>query len=304
MKAPLILTTLFALAAWSAPAQKMRTFSNREGKTLTDRIVKYDYEEKLVILEKTGRVPLDSFSAADQEYILHWNQIEGFKSTMRFKMEVKKNSWARMKHEQNITPFYMDAIHIPEKETPNHHMIMMEDFEEYNAVYLEAEGYEIKLRNQNFFPIENIVVESKIYYEQENYIMPDSFFLSSDNTYDDTTETNKVRFLSETVPVIVPREEVFLNSECAIIVDHQIERTAILSTSEEEGEDEDEDDEASEAEETVEGFGEWDDHSRRRKGKVIGVWFRVGIKDTDGKMVWREITAPTSLPDKVSWDPR
>ncbi|NNJ71439.1 MAG: hypothetical protein HKP10_09175 [Kiritimatiellales bacterium] len=301
MKAPLLLTTFFALMALHASAQYMRTFTSPDGKTLRDRIVKYDYQEKLVFLEEAGRVPLDSFSADDQAYILHWNQVAGFKSTMRFKMELKKSSWARMKHEQNITPFYMDAIHIPGKKIPNHQLLMLEDFEEYNAVYLEAEGYEIKLRNQNFFPIENIVVESKIYYEQENYMVPDSFFMSSDNAYDDTVATNKVRFLSETVPVIVPREEVFLNSECAIMVDHQIERSILLSTSENEGEGDDEGD--TETEETVEGFGEWDDHSRRRKGKMIGAWLRVGIKDTNGQMVWREITSPSSLPNKVSWDP-
>ena len=286
-------TTLFC-SAKEAP----RTFTNLEGNTLQDRIVKYNFETKEVTLEDSGKVPLETFSAADQAYILHWNQIEGFKSTMRFKMEIKKSDWASMKHEQNVTPVYMDAIQIPGKKNPSHHVIVVEDYEEYNAVYLQAEGYEIKLRNQNFFPLENIVVESKIYYEQELYLLTDSLFVSSENEYYDTVATNKVRFLSETIPIIIPREEVFVNSESAITVDHQVERNALISTSEgDEGDDESEEDK----EETIEGFGDWDDHGRRRKGRVHGVWFRIGMKDLNGQMVWREMTSPSSLDSKVNW---
>jgi hypothetical protein len=222
MKTPILLLSAVLLAAPAFTQDALRRFSNAEGKTLEDRIVKYEYEEKMVVLEKSGRVPLETFSAADQEYILHWNQVEGFKSTMRFKMSVNKGNWASMKHEQTVTPYYMDAIQIPGKKTPNHHVVMIEDYEEYDAVYLEAEGYEITLRNQNFFPIENIVVESKVFFEQELYTTPDSLFLASESEYTDTQTTNKVRFLSETIPIIVPREDVVMQSECAIIIDHQV----------------------------------------------------------------------------------
>ncbi len=279
-------------------AQEMHTFSNADGETLEDRIIKFDYEENLVTLEENGHVPLDTFSEADQAYILHWNQVAGFRSTMRFKMSIDKDNWARMKHEQTITPYFLDAIQIPGKKTPNHYIIIAEDYEEYNAVYLEAEGYALTMRNQNFFPLENLVVESKIYFEQEEYIITDSLFVSSESEYYDTVTTNKVRFLSETVPIIIPQESVTMNSECAIIVDHQIERNSLITTSEGE-----EDDDGEETEETFEGFGDWDDHGRRRKGKVTGVWFRIGIKDTDGSMLWRDITSPSSLVDKLSWDP-
>jgi hypothetical protein len=301
MNKTLLLFSIVTLLTSSVLASELRTFSNAEGETLEDRILKFDYQERVVTLEKNGKVKLDTFSDADQAYILHWNQVEGFKSTMRFKIEIDKSNWARMKHEQTITPYFMDSIQIPGKKTPNHHIIIVDDYEEYNAVYLEAEGYAITIRNQNFFPIENLVVESKIYYEQEEYVITDSLFVSSENEYYDTVTTNKVRFLSETVPIIIPREEVVMNSESAIIVDHQVERNALITESEDEG---DEDDEGSEeTDSTIEGFGDWDDHGRRRKGKVTGAWFRIGIKDTDGKMVWREITSPTSLPGKFSWDP-
>ena len=229
MKPFLLSITILSLLAATSLAQETHTFSNAEGETLVDSIQKYDYEEALVTLEKKGRVPLDTFSEADQAYIRLWNQIEGFKSTMRFKLDVQKSTWAKMKHEQTITPYFMDIIQIPGKKTPNHHIIIAEDYEEYNAVYLEAEGYSITLRNQNFFPIENVVVESKIYYEQELYVTPDSLYLSTGNNYYSTVTTNQVRFLSETIPIIIPLEEVVINSKCAIIVDHQVERNALTT---------------------------------------------------------------------------
>ncbi|VGO15355.1 hypothetical protein PDESU_03938 [Pontiella desulfatans] len=308
MKKYLLQSVVAALLTSAAVAQYdagQHTFS-KDGNTITDKILKYDSEEEQVTLENNGRHPLKTFSPADQEYIIHWNQVAGFMSTMRFKMDIAKSNWARMKHEQTITPFYMDAIQIPGKKTPNHRVIMVDDYEEYNVIYMEAEGYSITLRNQNFFPIENLTVESKVYYEQENYTTPDSLFVSSESSYTDTVETNKVRFLSESIPIIVPREEVTMHSECAIIVDHQVDRNALVTTSEDEDEEDDESDDSEEdeedAEETIEGFGDWDNHGRRRKGKVIGVWFRIGIKGLDGEMIWREAIEPTSLTKKYTWE--
>ncbi|MEE9367750.1 MAG: hypothetical protein V3V05_02685 [Pontiella sp.] len=300
MKILRLYLAVLSLLAVSGMAQETHIFSNADGKTLEDRILKFNFEERVVTLDNNGNVGLDNFSEADQAYILHWNQVAGFKSTMRFKMAIKKDNWAGMKHEQNVTPYFLEAVQIPGKKTPNHNIIIVDEYEEYNAIYLEAEGYSITLRNQNFFPLENLVVESKIFYEQEQYIITDSLFVSSEREYNETVTTNKVRFLSETIPIIIPREEVVMNSECAILVDHQVERNSLISEAEaEEGEEEDEED----LETVLEGFGDWDDHARRRKGKVTGVWFRIGIKGLNGEMTWREITSPSSLSRKVSWDP-
>ncbi len=298
MKLATLLPGVLLFAA-TTPAQlgELRTFSNSNGETLEDRILKYDYEEQTVFLEENGRVPLDTFSANDQNYILQWNQIDGFLSPMHFKADIKKDIWARMKHEQTITPYHMDAIQIPGKTVPVHEVVMLEDYEEYSAIYLEAAGYTVTLRNQNVFPLENILVQSKVFYEQEHYVLPDNIFKSFDNEYDDIVTTNKVRFLAESIPAIIPREEVVLHSECALLVDQQLERSALVVTFTEEGEEDEEDTE------TILTGGDISDHSRRRKGKTLGVWFRVGIEGFDGKMIWREFTEPRSLPDKVSWEP-
>lgn len=289
---------LLLLMASAATAQEdTHTFSNKEGKTLEDRIIKYDYQENVVTLENSGKVPLDTFSEADQHYILKWNEVAGFKSTMRFKTDVEKDTWAKLKHEQTVTPFILDVIQMPGKTTPNHNVLMLDNYEEYSALYLEAEGYSLTLRNQNLFPIENITVESKVFYEQEQFLIHDDMFSSRDDIYPDTVTTNKFRSASEVIPIIIPREEVVAHSSSALTVDHQVERNILVTTTEE-----DEGDEEGESTETIDAFGDFDDHGRRRRGRVLGAWFRIGIEGTDGEMVWREVASPSSIPDKFTWE--
>jgi hypothetical protein len=305
MKISLLHLIVLLVTASSLRAQELHTFTNAEGKTLEDRVLKYDYENRIVTLDKKGKVPLDTFSKTDQDYILHWNMVTGFKSTMRFKTELKKSNWAQMKTEKTITPYWMDAVQIAGKQTPTHAVVMLDDYEEYTALYLEAEGYTITLKNQNFFPIENIVVESKIYFEQEFFAVPDDLLKSMENEYTDTITSNKVKFTSETIPVIIPREEINLYSASSIIVDQQVDRNSLVTETEEEGEEEEDDEgniEEGEVEIIVEGFGDLDDHGRRRKGRFTGIWVRIGVKGPDGEMIWRELTDPSSLPKKVVWE--
>jgi uncharacterized membrane protein YgcG len=312
-----VLLIVFLLSTL-AYAQEIRTFTTADGQTFEDALKRFDYDNRIVELEERGKAPLDSFDPADQKFILKWNMVRGFQSKMRFKTELDRKTWARLKHEQTVTPYWMDALQTEGKEIPDHLVAMIEDYEEYTAIYLEAEGYSLTMANHNLFPLENIVVESKVFYEQEYYILPDDFFSSMDNDYRDTVTTNKVRFRVEKIPVMIPHERVILHSESAILLDHQIDRSSLETAEEEEGDDsggtEDGGGEggssggggSSGAEsigDIVEGFGDWDDHNRRRKGKLIGAWFRIGIEGPEGKMIWRELTEPASLPKKVSWNP-
>ena len=81
-----------------------RVFSNRNGETLSDTIIKFDFDKQEVLFEKNGRIPLEVFHEIDQAYILQWNQQNGFASTMRFKIQIERDRWARMKQEQTRTP--------------------------------------------------------------------------------------------------------------------------------------------------------------------------------------------------------
>ena len=39
-----------------------RFFSNQDKQNLEDKIIKYDFEKKIVLLEKNGKVPINKFS--------------------------------------------------------------------------------------------------------------------------------------------------------------------------------------------------------------------------------------------------
>lgn len=167
-----------------------------------------------------------------------------------------------------------------------HHIVLLEDYEESTSLVLEAQGYEISLRNANLFPIENLTVESKVYYEQEEYVIPEDLFKSANKDYTDTTTTTNSRFRTESIPSIAVRETVMLYSECAYLVDQEVTRSSIVTSDE--------------GDSMVSDI--WSDHSRDRDGKIRGLWLRVGIEGTDGNMVWREETEPASLAERMTWD--
>ena len=82
-----------------------RVFSNRNGETLSDTIIKFDFDKQEVLFEKNGRIPLEVFHEIDQAYILQWNQQNGFASIMRPNPN-RTRSLARMKQEQTELSLY------------------------------------------------------------------------------------------------------------------------------------------------------------------------------------------------------
>lgn len=302
----ILATVCCLLAAGTLLAQKPRTFTNAEGKPLTGILLEYDErrdEVDMRIGERREKIPLSKFSKEDRTYIKRWYMAKAFQSTMRFKIEINRNDWKQLKWEQNITPYWMEIVNIPGKATPIHKVSMLEDYEEISTLYLEARGYVITLKNQNMFPIDDLVVHHKIFYQQENFSFPDDISRASDNDYDDVVTTNLSKQATEIIPSIAPLEDVSLNSEYAITIDSQIERNQLQNEVEREDEDEDgEEEEAEETEPEYEDFGDFDDSSRRKKGEVIGIWVKVGIRGPEGNIIYRDITEPESLSKKVLWD--
>lgn len=282
----------FCIALCSAAAEP-HIFTNKDGNTLEDTIVKYDLEKEEVLLENNGRIPLNIFSEEDQRYILKWNQINGFLSTMRFKIALDRDRWARMKQEQNRTPVYIALDRRPHFDTIIHQSTPLEEYEEYSTIELDAVGFSLKLRNQNFFPLENITVQSKVMYEESFFQTSDSFFESESDLFDEVITEQRVRFREESISVLIPLEEITVHSSTAIITEQKLDRT-IITTSEEE-----EDDGGSSS---IDGFGDWSDHNRDREDNFIGVWFRIGIPNHDGQLTWRHISYPDDLFEELIWD--
>lgn len=283
----LLITLITTLNAASEPY----IFTNHDGKTLEDTIIKYDIEKEEVLLENNGRQPLSLFSETDQRYILQWNQLNGFLSTMRFKLTLDKDRWARMKQEQNRTPVYIALDRRPHFDTLIHQTTPLEEYEEYSSIELDAVGFSLKLRNQNFFPLENITVQSKVMYEETLFQTSDSFYESESDLFDEIITEQRVRVREESISMLVPLEEITVHSATAILTEQKLDRT--LLTSEEEEEEED----TSSIEE-----GDWSDHNRDREDDFVGVWFRIGIPDPSGQLTWRHISYPDDLFEELIWD--
>jgi hypothetical protein len=268
-----------------------RLFANRSGETLSDTIIKFNFDKQEVLFEKNGRIPLEVFHENDQAYILQWNQQNGFASTMRFKIQIERDRWARMKHEQTRTPAYIEAARRPHFNTLLHNTALLEAYEAYSAISLEALGFSLHMRNQNFFPLENIRVDSKIIYEEQSYLTSDSMYASAQDLFDQLQTEQRIRTRSEEIAILVPLEEIKLHSATAILSEHTLDRSNLESSSEE-----------NEDTSSIDGLGDWSDHNRDRKDAFIGVWFRIGIPSPDGDYYWRHMSIPDDFHETHLWD--
>lgn len=286
----LLLICMVSLLIHTAHATE-RLFANRNGETLSDTIMKFDFDKQEVLFEKNGRIPLEIFHENDQAYILQWNQQNGFASTMRFKIQIERDRWARMKQEQTRTPAYIEAARRPHFNTLLHNTTLLEAYEAYSAISLEALGFSLHMRNQNFFPLENIRVESKIIYEEQSYLTSDSMYASDQDLFDQLQTEQRIRTRSEEIAILVPLEEIQLYSAAAILSEHTLDRSNLESSSE-----------GDEDTSSIDGLGDWSDHNRERKDDFVGVWFRIGIPSPDGDYYWRHVSIPDDFHETHLWD--
>ena len=94
-----------------------RLFSNQDEQYLEDKIIKYDFEEKIVLLEKNGKVPINKFIDKKKVNILQWNQKNAYESNMRGKIEIQLERWSQIKHDQSKTPVFVDIYRLPHLDT-------------------------------------------------------------------------------------------------------------------------------------------------------------------------------------------
>jgi hypothetical protein len=293
LKMMLILLCILPLTGITAETE--RTFTNADGKSLVGIPKSYDPQTEVVLMNINGRqekIALSSFSAADQLYLKSWNMQKGFESPIKFKVDLTRKKWSTIRWSSTIEPLIMEPIKLPGKRTPLHYRTAVQSYEEITALQLTAQGYEILIKNNNMFPIDQVTIEHKIYYQQEIYITPEDIIQTEDDQYDEIITTNRIKYAIELLPSIAPFEQITLYSRCASIVDSQVTRAKISNSQAE----------APNDGPTIEGFGEWGDSHRDRKGKLLGIWVRISIKDADGNTNYRDITLPDTLSKHVAWE--
>jgi len=200
-------------------------FTSKEGRKFKGRILKYVPIDKMVVFDKTmKRIPLDFFCDEDQEYILYWSMTQGFLSTFTFKIEAQEKLWARRNWKRRTTPFWLEPLRMKGKETPLHVETMIAGYEEVVTARFIAKGYVIRIRNGNSFPLRNITVEHKIFYEQEEFAIGEDIMLCSSNTYPEVVVKQKRTGGSELVEVLEPYKDRILQTKCALLVTYSIHR--------------------------------------------------------------------------------
>ena len=180
---------------------------------------------------------------------------------------------------------------MPHFNTLLHNTTLLESYEAYSAISLEALGFSLHMRNQNFFPLENIRVESKVIYEEQSYLTSDSMYKSAQDIFDELQTEQRIRIRSEEIAILVPLEEIKLYSATAILSKHALDRSNLESSPEE-------DEDTS----SIDGLGDWSDHNRDREDAFVGVWFRIGIPSPDGDYYWRHVSIPDDFNEKHRWD--
>ena len=280
---------LIYLLLFSSVAEK-KYFSNTTGEVLDDLLTGFNYETQEAIFERSGKIPLETFSDSDKKYILKWNETSGFLSSFRFKILLEKKRWDRTKSERSRTPFYMDVFEEPFDEHLKHKVTLADDYEEYNSISLETHGFEINLRNQNLYKINDIIVESKIIFEKQRYKISDSLFNSDKKQFEEIESSIISNLQRDEIPSLMPGEDITLYSAAAILARQKLNRDIIIDQNlfpTQQG--------------ILNGFGNWEEHNRERRDKLIGVWFRIGITNENNNLIWRNKASPESLLDKP-WD--
>lgn len=144
MKRLLLIVVMVAQASGVFAIRQYRDFTDTKGRTIRGCVVGYSGKTGVVHFERdnhrTSKVPITVFSEADQTYIREWEFRKYFLSKDKFKIS------AGRKKKKDKDDSYSGGTW---------------------SRKVENMGYEVVLENRAEVPMENLVVEYCIYYEQD-----------------------------------------------------------------------------------------------------------------------------------------
>lgn len=263
---------LFALIAMAAQADdSYRTFTAEDGRTLKARIIQYDSAGGKVQIEREDRkkltVPATAFSEKDQNYIKAWEAAQAFMSTAKFKLEIEQDEVKSTKKEHNID--------IGEESSGGRRggesgvvTVAIDKNTQYR--------YTLAVENKSGVALKNIMLEYRIYYEQEKPVNDEK--ANKGRAEDDprperhmAVSENKVKDGRARVKTIEPKESRVIATGSATLLKRSASRP-------------------------------WGDKIDL-KSNLSGAWIRLTMKGADGEKLVREIASPANIPKKFPWDP-
>jgi len=137
-----VLLILGCSPAWSE--EGFHIFTDTQGRAINARIVSYDVRKETILMQmengRQGKIPLDTLSAADKEYVRMWQVGRDFLNERVLKVSAKRKSEA---NEQKS-----DKVGVVTRKVENY-------------------GYELLLENKSEMEFPKVEMQYCIYYEQE-----------------------------------------------------------------------------------------------------------------------------------------
>ena len=269
------LITLIVIIHLSARADEYRTFTAEDGRTLKAKVISYDATTGKVQIQRADNnkltVPAAAFSKKDQTYITFWQAAQDFLSTSKLKLDLKRNevkSWKK-EHEADLSQIKLgkgggkrDGVEV----------IATDNHTQYK--------YDLLIDNNGSASLENIILEYRIYYEQEKAVKNEADEKRRKESgkedaeerirYNAVTE-NKVKDGAARLKPIEPKETKTISTGSVTILKRTVDKPY--------------------------------QDKINLKGSLTGAWVRLTMKGPDGEKVVREIALPASIMKKYPWNP-
>ncbi len=218
---------------------EMREFNLPDGRSLQAEIMSYNDKLDKVELKlangKRKKVSPSLFVEKDQKYIKEWAVLDGFCNKAFFKVSCKKNLEKKWKKED-------DAFQVK--------------YTQYN--------YILTLENRNAYPLKNIKVEYRIFYEQEK----------NDRRTKKVVVDKNVKAGVEKVSRILPRGKKELSTESVVLEKFEFNTGDFYVP-------------GGDPETTT--------------GEIKGIWVRMHITTAGGLTAVRNLFEPAGLEGKYAW---
>lgn len=236
-----------------AGASSLHEFTLKDGRTLKAEIVSFNATLKKVELKREDgkRIPVNPsvFTEEDQNYIMAWASLDGIRNERLFKVTCEKDLVEKWKKEEMANVQY-DGGNVGKE------LVSVSRFQRYI--------YNLTLENKNTFSLENLKLEYRVFYGQEE-----------DAGSSKVAEQEKVVSGSVNVKQIAPRKKIELKTEPVVLRDTQYSTSVSYGTAE--------------------------TTKTRESGDLKGIWVRITATGPDGQTVVRDIFEPSSLEGKHKW---
>ncbi len=231
----------------------LHEFTLKDGRTLKAEIVSYNAKLKKVELKREdGKlIPVNPavFTEADQSYIMAWASLDGVRSERFFKVTCEKDLVEKWKKEEMDDVMYDGGDMVKE-------LVSVSKFQRYI--------YNLTLENKNTFPLENLKLEYRVFYGQEE-----------DAGSSKVVEQEKVVSGSLNIKRVASGKKTELKTDSVVLRDTQYS-TSIS-------------------------YGSSATTRSRESGELKGIWVRIMATGPDGQTVVRDIFEPSSLEGKHKW---